>query len=105
MVDGVKCGPDGHRVDVAGNVWSGSTSVPGYMGVTVWNPAGKCIGRIRLPETCANRHLLRPQARLAVDVRLPVGLSGAAGHSGRGPGLTASRQPAESSVYGRAAEP
>ena len=32
----------------------GSTSVPGYMGVTVWNPAGKCIGRIRLPETCAN---------------------------------------------------
>ena len=54
MVDGVKCGFDGHRVDVAGNVWSGSTSVPGYMGVTVWNPAGKCIGRIRLPETCAN---------------------------------------------------
>lgn len=54
MVDGIKCGFDGHRVDVAGNVWSGSTSVPGYMGVTVWNPAGKCIGRIRLPETCAN---------------------------------------------------
>jgi gluconolactonase len=53
-VDGVHCGPDGHRVDVAGNVWSGSTAVPGYMGVTVWNPAGKCIGRIRLPETCAN---------------------------------------------------
>jgi len=54
MVDGVKCGVDGHRVDVAGNVWSGATSVPGYMGVTVWNPAGKLIGRIRLPETCAN---------------------------------------------------
>ena len=54
MVDGVKCGFDGHRVDVAGNVWSGSTSVPGYVGVTVWNPTGKCIGRIRLPETCAN---------------------------------------------------
>jgi gluconolactonase len=54
MVDGVKCGFDGQRVDVAGNVWCGSTSVPGYMGVTVWNPAGKCIGRIRLPETCAN---------------------------------------------------
>jgi gluconolactonase len=53
-VDGIHCGPDGHRVDVAGNVWSGSTSVPGYMGVTVWNPAGKLIGRIRLPETCAN---------------------------------------------------
>jgi gluconolactonase len=54
MVDGVKCGFDGHRVDVAGNVWSGSTSAPGYMGVTVWSPEGKCIGRIRLPETCAN---------------------------------------------------
>jgi len=54
MVDGVKCGFDGHRVDVAGNVWSGSTSRLGYMGVTVWNPAGKLIGRIRLPETCAN---------------------------------------------------
>jgi gluconolactonase len=54
MVDGVKCGFDGHRVDVAGNVWSGSTSRIGYMGVTVWNPEGKCIGRIRLPETCAN---------------------------------------------------
>ena len=54
MVDGVYCRFDGHRVDVAGNVWAGSTSVPGYMGVTVWNPAGKCIGRIRLPETCAN---------------------------------------------------
>jgi gluconolactonase len=53
-VDGVHCGPDGHRVDVAGNVWSGSTSQLGYMGVTVWNPAGKIIGRIRLPETCAN---------------------------------------------------
>ena len=54
MVDGVKCGFDGHRVDVAGNVWSGSTSVLGYAGVTVWNPAGKLIGRIRLPESCAN---------------------------------------------------
>jgi gluconolactonase len=54
MVDGVKCGFDGHRVDVAGNVWSGSTAPLGYAGVTVWNPAGKCIGRIRLPETCAN---------------------------------------------------
>ena len=60
-VDGVHCGPDGHRVDVRGNVWSGSTSVPGYMGVTVWNPAGKCIGRIRLPETCANISFCGPK--------------------------------------------
>jgi gluconolactonase len=60
-VDGVHCGPDGHRVDVRGNVWSGSTSVPGYMGVTVWNPAGKLIGRIRLPETCANLTFCGPK--------------------------------------------
>ena len=26
----------------------------GYSGVTVWNPEGKLLGRIRLPETCAN---------------------------------------------------
>jgi len=25
-----------------------------YNGVTVWNPQGKLIGRIRLPEVCAN---------------------------------------------------
>ena len=54
MVDGVKCGPDGHRVDAYGNVWSGSTAPLGYCGVTVWNPQGKLIGRIRLPEVCAN---------------------------------------------------
>jgi gluconolactonase len=54
MVDGVRCGGDGHRVDVQGNIWSGSTSILGYSGVTIWSPAGKCIGRIRLPENCAN---------------------------------------------------
>jgi len=53
-VDGVHCGPDGHRVDAYGNVWSGSTSTVGYAGVTVWNPAGKLIARIRTPETVAN---------------------------------------------------
>jgi hypothetical protein len=26
----------------------------GYNGVTVWNPQGKLIGRIRLPEVTAN---------------------------------------------------
>jgi gluconolactonase len=54
MVDGVHCGPDGMRVDRAGNLWLGSTSILGYSGVTVWNAAGKLQGRIRLPETCAN---------------------------------------------------
>jgi len=53
-VDGVRCGPDGMRCDKAGNIWSSSAGPLGYAGVTVWNPAGKLIGRIRLPETCAN---------------------------------------------------
>jgi gluconolactonase len=54
MVDGIYCHPDGMRVDRAGNLWASSNTVPGYSGVTVWNPDGKLIGRIRLPEGCAN---------------------------------------------------
>ncbi len=56
MVDGVKCGPDGARCDVDGNLWCSSNAgrVVGYNGVTVWNPQGKLIGRIRLPEVVAN---------------------------------------------------
>ncbi len=56
MVDGVKCGPDGMRCDVDGNVWISSNAgrAVGYSGVTVWTPEGKLIGRIRLPEICGN---------------------------------------------------
>jgi gluconolactonase len=56
MVDNIKCGPDGLRCDVFGNVWVSSNAGRnvGYSGVTVWNPAGKLIGRIRLPEVCGN---------------------------------------------------
>ena len=54
VVDGVTCSPDGFRADKAGNIWVGSNAPLGYGGVTVWNPAGKLIGRIRLPEVCAN---------------------------------------------------
>jgi len=56
MVDGVKCGPDGARCDVEGNLWCSSNAgrSAGYSGVTVWNPQGKLIGRIRLPEVCGN---------------------------------------------------
>ena len=56
VVDGVKCGPDGMRCDVDGNVWCSSNAGRdvGYSGVTVWNPEGKLIGRIRLPEICGN---------------------------------------------------
>lgn len=54
MVDGVHCGPDGLRADVFGNLWISSNAPLGYSGVLVFNPAGKLIGRIRLPEVCAN---------------------------------------------------
>ena len=56
VVDGIKCGPDGLRADVDGNVWASSNAgrAVGYNGVTIWNPAGKLIGRIRLPEVCGN---------------------------------------------------
>jgi gluconolactonase len=56
VIDGVKCGPDGIRSDVDGNLWVSSNAgrAVGYSGVTVWNPAGKLIGRIRIPEIVGN---------------------------------------------------
>ena len=54
MVDGVKCGPDDMCADVFGNLWCASNAPLGYAGVLVFNPSGKLIGRIRLPEVCAN---------------------------------------------------
>jgi len=56
MVEGVKCGPDGARCDVNGNLWVSSNAgrAVGFSGVTVWTPAGQLIGRIRLPEVCGN---------------------------------------------------
>jgi gluconolactonase len=56
VVDGIPCRTDGVRADVYGNLWCSSNAglAVGYSGVTVWNPAGALIGRIRLPEVCAN---------------------------------------------------
>src|SRR3984893_6255961 len=56
MVSGIKCSPDGVRCDVDGNLWCSSNAgrAVGYSGVTVWTPQGNLIGRIRLPEVCAN---------------------------------------------------
>ena len=56
MVDGVKCAPDGVRCDVEGNVWLSSNAGRnvGYSGVTCWNPDGKLLGRIRIPEVVGN---------------------------------------------------
>jgi gluconolactonase len=56
VIDGVKCGPDGLRCDVEGNLWVSSNAgrALGYSGATVWNSAGKLLGRIRIPEVCGN---------------------------------------------------
>jgi gluconolactonase len=56
VIDGVKCGPDGVRCDVDGNLWVSSNAgrAVGYSGVTVWTREGKLIGRLRLPEICGN---------------------------------------------------
>jgi gluconolactonase len=56
MIDGVKCGPDGIRTDVYGNVWCASNAGRnvGYSGATCWSAEGKLLGRIRLPEVCGN---------------------------------------------------
>jgi len=47
--------PDGMRCDVDGNLWCGwGMGSPDLDGVMVFAPDGKPIGRIALPERCAN---------------------------------------------------
>jgi gluconolactonase len=45
---------DGIRVDTDGNVWCGFSGGEGEDGVAVFAPDGTLIGRILLPERCAN---------------------------------------------------
>jgi gluconolactonase len=45
---------DGIRVDTEGNVWCGFSGGEGEDGVAVFAPDGTLIGRILLPERCAN---------------------------------------------------
>jgi gluconolactonase len=47
--------PDGFRCDVDGNLWCGwGMGKEGLDGVSIFNPEGKLIGRVDLPERCAN---------------------------------------------------
>ena len=47
--------PDGLRCDEDGNLWCGwGIGDPGLDGVMVFSPQGQAIGRIQLPERCAN---------------------------------------------------
>jgi gluconolactonase len=55
VVDAGPGTPDGFRCDVDGNLWCGwGMGQEGLDGVSVLNPEGKLIGRINLPERCAN---------------------------------------------------
>jgi gluconolactonase len=46
--------PDGMRCDTEGNLWCGWGGGEGHDGVAVFNPDGRLIGRILVPERCAN---------------------------------------------------
>ena len=55
FVDMSPGGSDGIRCDVDGNLWAAAGGAgPGYNGVHVFHPDGTMIGRIELPEGCAN---------------------------------------------------
>jgi len=45
---------DGIRADVDGNIWAGANGGENYDGVHIFSPQGQRIGRILLPEICAN---------------------------------------------------
>ena len=46
--------PDGFRCDIDGNLWAGWGTGENLDGVLVFAPDGNPIGRIHLPERCAN---------------------------------------------------
>ncbi|MEM7268705.1 MAG: SMP-30/gluconolactonase/LRE family protein, partial [Pseudomonadota bacterium] len=55
LIDAGKGTPDGFRVDVDGNLWCGwGMGDPALDGVMIFAPDGAPIGRIALPERCAN---------------------------------------------------
>jgi gluconolactonase len=55
LIDAGPGTPDGFRVDVDGNLWCGwGMGEAGLDGVHVFNAGGELIGRIDLPERCAN---------------------------------------------------
>ena len=55
LIDAGPGTPDGIRCDTDGNLWCGwGMGDHALDGVMVFNPEGRLIGRIRLPERCAN---------------------------------------------------
>ena len=66
-------GSDGLRVDTDGNLWCAWAGGEAEDGVAVFAPDGTMIGRILLPERCANV-FRRPEAQPPVHGREPVDL-------------------------------
>ena len=55
LIDAGPGTPDGFRLDEDGNLWCGwGMGRPELDGVMVFNPGGDLIGRVALPERCAN---------------------------------------------------
>jgi gluconolactonase len=55
LIDASGGTPDGFRCDMDGNIWAGwGMGDPKLDGVMVFDPEGQPIGRIALPERCAN---------------------------------------------------
>ena len=55
LIDAGPGTPDGLRCDTDGNLWCGwGMGSDELDGVMIYNPDGRLIGRIRLPERCAN---------------------------------------------------
>ncbi len=74
-------GTDGIRVDVHGNLWCGFSGGETEDGVAVFALDGRMIGRILLPERCANVCFGgRKRNRLFMDE--PVALCGLCRDSG-----------------------
>jgi gluconolactonase len=62
LIDAGPGTPDGLRCDEDGNLWCGwGMGSPELDGVMVFNPEGERIGRIALPERCANLCFGGPQ--------------------------------------------
>ena len=91
MIDGIKCGPDGIRADVYGNLWCVEQCRPQRWATAAspcWSPEGKLLGRIRLPESVRQHRLRRAQAQSAVHGGEPVALRRLRRHAGGRAGLT-----------------
>jgi gluconolactonase len=55
LIDASGGTPDGFRCDMDGNIWAGwGMGDPQLDGVMIFDPEGQKIGRIALPERCAN---------------------------------------------------